>query len=354
MKKILFLGMAALFLLATALPAFAADVTMNLSFRLEMDGVDYTGQNLQPDREYRFPVLVRYEDEVPSHLREEEMEGKRFTASIRQGGGAVYSPALEADGGRYYLAIKTKPNYNTKATQVELLVRLQDRGSGRELSKATLQLAVGSSRMEDESMGAVEEGEALRVDNNFPIVTKKQFQRLAEGNRYRPVTLSGDGWEYTVNVTGLPDLNLYSTSAVSQDVLQKYPGQDFYFLSFPASPDFGVAGTMVLDVEHLTEFDDEFYLYRRLGNRLYYLRSQYDPEAGTLTFRPSQLGSYLVTQRKLGDVELPGAAGEASGGGIGTDIPANPDTGGRQAIGPAALLALAALVTGAVAAFQKS
>lgn len=355
MKKLLSFGMAALMLLITALPAFAADVAMDLSFRFEMDGVDFSDQNLQPDREYRFPVLVRYEDEVPSHLREEETEGKRFTVSLRQGGDAVYTPTLEVEGGRYYLVVKTKPRYSTKAAQVEFLIRLLDRATGAKIAEETVQLAVGSSRLPDENMGAVEEGEAFRVDNNFPVITKKQFQRLAEGNGYRAVTLAGDGWEYTVNVTDLGERNLYSTNAVSQDVLQKYPGQEFYFLSFPASPDFGVTGTMVLDVEDLTEFDGEFYLYRRLGNRLYYLKTQYDEEEQTLTFRPSQLGSYLVTDRKLGDVELSGTAtGTGTGdAGTGASDPLNPDTGSRQATGPAALLALVALITGAVVTFKK-
>jgi len=353
MKKLLSFGMAALMFLIAALPAFAADVTMDLSFRLEMDGVDFTGQNLQPDREYRFPVLVRYEDEVPSHLREEEMEGKRFTATLRQGGDAAYAPTLEAEGGRYYLVVKTKPYYGTKAAQVEFLIRLLDKNSGAKISEKTVQLAVGSSRAPDESLGTVEEGEAFRVDNNFPVITKKQFQRLAEGNGYRAVTLAGDGWEYTVNVTDLGEKNLYSTNAVSQDVLQKYPGQEFYFLSFPASPDFGVTGTMVLDVEDLTEFDREFYLYRRLGNRLYYLKTQYDEEEQTLTFRPSQLGSYLVTNRKLGDVELSGTTTGTGNAGTEAADPLNPDTGSRQATGPAALLALAALITGAVVTFKK-
>lgn len=329
-------------LLGTALPAFAADVAMNISFQLETE-------DLRPDREYRFPILVRYEDEVPSHLREEEMEGKKFVASVRQGGEAVYAPTVEVEGGRYYLVVKTKPNYSTKPTQVELLVRLQNRSGGRELSSNTVLLSVGSSRMPDEEIGTAEAGETVRVDNSSPVITKKQFGTLAAGNNYRAVTLAGDGWEYTVNVTDLPDLNLYSTGAVSQEVLQKYPDREFYFLSFPAAPDFGVAGTMVLDVERLTEFDGEFYLYRRLGDRLYYLKTEYDEEEGTLTFRPSQLGNYIITDQKLGDVEL----GTTVGGTTANVATPNPDTGSRQATGPAALLGLAALGIGLLVTFRK-
>lgn len=350
MKKFFALGMAVLTLLLTALPVYAAESTMDISFQLESDGVDFSGRELQPDREYRFPILVRYEDEVPSHLREEEMENKRFTVSIRQGGEAVYTPSVEAQGGRYYLVVKTRPRYTTKTVQVELLVRLRQQNGG-ELSSSTVQFSVGSSRMLDEDMGTVAEGESLRVDNNFPVITRKQFQRLAEANRYKAVTLVGDGWEFTVNLTDLPDLNLYSTANLSQEVLQKYPDREFYFLSFPASPDFGVAGTMVLDVERLTEFDGEFYLYRRLGDRLYYLNTQYDEEAGTLTFRPSQLGSYLITDKKLGDVEL--SSGDTVTGGTTVETAPNPETGGQRPAAPAGLLALAALSVGALVTLKK-
>lgn len=349
MKKILSLGLAALVLFATALPAFGAEVMMNISIGLVTGGVDYNDQNLQPGREYRFPILVRYEDEVPSQLREEEMEGKRLTASLLQGN-AASAPSLEVDGGRYYLVLQTKPDYSTKASQLEVQVKLQERPSGRELSRAAVRLTVGSSRMPDESVGEIREGDVFRVDNRSPVVTKKQFQRLAEQNSYRAVTLAGEGWEYTVNVTDLGDRNLYSTSAVSQEVLQKYPAQNFRFLTFPAAPDFGVQGTMVLDVEDLAEFEGEFYLYRRLGDRLYYLKSQYDPQEQTLIFRPSQLGSYLITDRKLGDVEL-GDVVTGAGGTV-EDTP-NPDTGGQRGIAPAALLALAALATGAAVTFKK-
>ena len=345
MKKILAFGAAVLTLLTTALPAFAADVSMHLSFQLEAEGSE-----LRPDREYRFPILVQYEDEVPSHLREEEMDGRRLTVTVRQGGEAIYTPTVETQGGRYYLVVKTKPYYSTRAAEAELLVRLRN-GGGGELSQSTLLLSVGSSRMPDETLERVDAGETVPVDNRFPVITKKQLQRLAELNNYRTVTLEGDGWEYTVKLSDLGDLNLYSTSAVSQEVLRKYPDREFYFLSFPASPDFGVAGTMTLDVEALTEFDGEFYLYRRLGDRLYYLKTQYDEEAETLTFRPSQLGDYLITDGKLGDVELgSGAVLGATAGDIATP---NPDTGSRQTTGPVALLGLSALGIGLLVAFRK-
>ena len=68
---------------------------------------------------------------------------------------------------------------------------------------------------------------------------------------------------------------------------------------------------MVIDVsETPEEFEGQYHLYRLLDDRLYYLRSDYDSEAGTLTFRPSQLGDYVITNREL---EEP-AASQASAG----------------------------------------
>ena len=145
MKKFLALGLAALLL--WAVPAYGAEQRMEITLRLASEGVDVTEGGLRPDEEYRFPILVQYEDEVPSHLREEEMEGKRLSVTVRQGSGAIDTPKIETEGGRYYLSLRTKPLYNTSTQEIELLVRLQNRASGAEISRDTARLEVGSLRM---------------------------------------------------------------------------------------------------------------------------------------------------------------------------------------------------------------
>ena len=342
MKKFLALGLAALLL--WAVPAYGAEQRMEITLRLASEGVDVTEGGLRPDEEYRFPILVQYEDEVPSHLREEEMEGKRLSVTVRQGSGAIDTPKIETEGGRYYLSLRTKPLYNTSTQEIELLVRLQNRASGAEISRDTARLEVGSLRMPSGVAESLGEGETLAVDNRSPIITAAQFRQLAATNSYRPVTLAGERWEYTVNVTDLGARNLYSTAAIQQELVEKYPDQEFRFLSFPAEPDFGAPGVFSMDVSDAAqEFGGEFYLYRLLGNRLYYLKSQYDEETELLTFRPSQLGSYVLTHRELGSLELTGtAAPSAPSQGSAEDIPQNPDTV-RGAKGPGLAAALALL-----------
>ena len=299
MKKILSLVLAVMVLTASATAAFGAELTV----RMVSGGADAREEGLRPGEEYRFPLMIRYEDEVPTHLRQEEGEGKRFSLAIQSGEEVILPPRIETEGGRYYLTVTTKPIYGTKTAQAEILVRLQDEKTGKELGRDTIRMEVGSPAMKGvEDLPA---GEALRVSNAAPVLTSDHFRCLAEKNDGEEVILVGPGWEYQVDVTNVTDKNLYSTAAVLPEVLEKYPEQEFRFLSFPGNPDFQAPGTLTVDVSDLSaSYGGEFYLYRYLGDRLYYLRSQYDSENETLTFRPSQLGSYVITDREIGDMEV--------------------------------------------------
>ena len=295
MKKILSLVLAVVILAASAQAAFGAELSVRLA--------DARQEGLRPGEEYRFPLMIRYEDEVPSHLRKEEGEGKRFSLAIQSGEEFILPPRIEMEKGRYYLTVNTKPIYDTKLAQAEILVRLQEEDTGKELGRDTVRFEIGSPAMK--ALDDLPAGEAVRVSNAAPVLTAGHFKTLSEKNEGEDVTLAGPGWEYTVDVSGLEEQNLYSTAAVVPEVLEKYPEQEFRFLSFPGNPDFQTPGTLVIDVSDLTDsYGEEFYLYRCLGDRLYYLRSQYDPEGETLSFQPSQLGSYVFTDRKIGDMEL--------------------------------------------------
>lgn len=296
MKKILSLVLAVMVLSTTA---FGAE----LSVRMVSGGADAQTEGLRPGEEYRFPLMIRYEDEVPSHLRLEEGEGKRFSLAIQTGEEVILPPRIETERGRYYLTVTTKPVYGTETIPAEILVRLQDEKTGKELGRDTVRMEVGSQTMK--GVEALPAGEALRVSNAAPVVTEEQFRALWTKNDGEEVLLAGPGWEYQVDVADAAGQNLYSTAAVVPEVLEKYPEQEFRFLSFPGKPVFGAAGTMTVDVSDLAaSYGGEFYLYRYLGDRLYYLRSQYDPEAETLVFRPSELGSYVITDREIGDLEV--------------------------------------------------
>lgn len=371
MKKILSFGLAMAMTAAMAVTAFAAEIA-GISFDFtDSNDNDWSVQSLVPNQEYRFPVLVQYGEEVPSHLTGEEMEGKRFTVTLEQGGTVVNTPTLEEEDGKYYLVVKTKANYAAKTSEVSFQVRLSDKSSGRELAKTQVELTVGFSKMPDEAFENISAGESFRVDNATPVITAKQFEKLAALNSYKAVTLSGDGWEYTVKVTDLSDRNLYSTHAPVNAILQKYENQEFKFLSFPGNPDFAVKGQLTIDVSDVEDtFDGEYYLYRYLDGRLYFLNSQYDEGNASITFSPSQLGSYVITNKKFSDVQVGGSTGGSSSSGSSSSGSSsagssnsgssssgsgvqNPETGDNSMVGIAAALALAALASAAVVGKKK-
>ena len=305
MKKLLSLIAALTVTLLCTVPAMAAGFTARISLRLNND------QPLQPNQEYRIPILAQYEDEPPTQLRAEDLGGRRFAVSLREGTDALYLPTVETDQGLCWLVVKTRPSYTTTSASAKVLLRLLEKDSPKEVSRTEASLRVASRQMSDQTVDALKAGDSLQVENTAPVITEKQFQRISQQNSYRAVTLAGAGWEYTVGVGGLGTQNLYSTTATRPEFATAYPGQPFVFLSFPGAPDFGAAGTMVIDVsETPEEFEGQYHLYRLLDDRLYYLRSDYDSEAGTLTFRPSQLGDYVITNREL---EEP-AASQASAG----------------------------------------
>lgn len=348
MKKILSLALAVMILGVSAPAAFGAE----LSVRTISQGTDVRQEGLCPGEEYYFPLMIRYEDEVPSHLRQEEGEGKRFDLTIQTGEDVIQPPRVEMENGRYYLVVDTKPVYGTETTQAEIAVRLQEEDTGKELGTDTVRFEVGSQKMK--SVEDVPAGEAVRVSNAAPVLTAGQFQSLSEKNDGDEVLLVGPGWEYQVDVAGAEGMNLYSTAAVVPEVLEKYPEQEFRFLSFPGNPDFQTPGTLTVDVSDLSaSYGGEFYLYRYLGDRLYYLRSQYDAESETLSFRPSQLGSYVITDREIGDVEVTRVATMRTLAAQVVEKPEdNPRTGAKDAAGLTMLLGAGAALA-AIAAERR-
>lgn len=296
MKKLFSLAILLAVTLLSAAPAMAAGFPARVSLGLGNNGT------LQPNQEYRIPILARYEDEPPAQLREEDLGGRRFAVSLREGTEALYLPTVETDRGLCWLVVRTRPSYTTDTAAAQVLLRLLEKDSPREVSRTEARLTVASEQMSDRTVAAMKAGDDLTVENTAPVITGRQFQQIGALNDYGDVTLVGKGWEYTVAVGELESRNLYSTTAARPEYAAAYPDQQFAFLSFPGAPDFGAAGTMIIDVsETPEEFEGQFYLYRLLDDRLYYLRTDYDSEAATLTFHPSQLGDYVITNRPLTD-----------------------------------------------------
>ena len=154
--------------------------------------------------------------------------------------------------------------------------------------------------------------------------------------------------------------NLYSSQAPIRALVEQYGEQELKFLSFPGAPDFGVKGALSIDVSGEEEaFGGQFYLYRYLYGRLYYLTSSYDADNGELNFTPSRLGTYVISNKELKTGAVSGGSDSGSAGGSSEGGPSNgsgsqpnPDTGANDAAGVALALAMASAAA-AVTAYRR-
>ncbi len=294
MKKIVSLALVVLMIATMAVTAFAA--VDSISFGADANGITLGEGVLAPNTTYKFPVLIAKDGAENSDFTPEDLEGHRFDVTVSKGSGAISTPKIVEEGGKYYLTFTTYRNYSSKATDVSVKVRYLSRNPLQEIASVTTDFSVGYAQLPGSAVENLNKGDALQVPPSNPIVTASQLEAFAKLNDYKAVTLQYGIWSMNVKVNNLGDLNLYSTTAPIMEIVKKYENNQFKFLSFPANPNFGTKGTLTIDVSDIeNDFDGEFYLYKYQDSRLYYLTSNYDEAAGTLSFTPSQLGSYVIT-----------------------------------------------------------
>ncbi|MEG2088337.1 MAG: hypothetical protein RR022_09055, partial [Angelakisella sp.] len=99
---------------------------------------------------------------------------------------------------------------------------------------------------------------------------------------------------------GLGKRNLTYSHRPVEALVEQFPDRQLHFLSFPGEPDFALRGNLVLDVSQFAAaYNHDFYLYRCAYSKMYPLSFDYDRDAGELSFRPSQLSTYLITDRGI-------------------------------------------------------
>lgn len=352
MKKWISAALAVVMTAAMAVTAFAAEITLSLG--ADKNGTALSGSVLTPGEEYRFPILAAEEGGEAEQITAAQLEENKLTVTLSKGGTAVLTPTIEkGSNGGYELVVQTKAAYGVKDTDVSLKIRYLVKSSSKELASLTVDFSVGFKSMDDSTLDALGKGEDLIVDPDTPIITKAQFEKLAALNDYKAVVLAHGSWRFSVNVTGMETANLYSSEGAIREIAEKYEDQEFKFLSFPGAPDFGTKGTLTIDVsEEEEDFGGEFYLYRYLDGTLYFLKSQYDAEASELSFTPSQLGTYVITNKEIKSGTVVSGSGGTSSGSASGSL-SNPDTGAHDLIGLAAALAAVSVAAAAVTARRR-
>jgi len=326
----------------------------SLVFHSDEDGTVLGEDLLEPGREYRFPAYVEFggqrakvavSDEL---LKDYKFNYTRVTAS------GVKTFKIEERKGVYYLIIETKDTTPTKPIDVKYNVKLVRKSNNISVFTQEVKFSYGYDESNDDYINDLDKGDIVEIDNNRPVITKEQFNKIAKLNDYKNVTLAGAGWQFTVNVTDETTKNMVFTNAGVKEIMAKYPDQDFKFFRFGGKPSFNSTGKVALDVSDIVDDYKNLNLYRYANGRVYQLNASYNAADETLEFRTNKLDTFFVTDKAIKDGTVIDENIVSDGNSVNTDKN-NPGTGAGDLINAAVMAGIASLAAaGAIAANKKS
>ena len=326
----------------------------SLVFHSDEDGTVLGEDLLEPGREYRFPAYVEFggqrakvavSDEL---LKDYKFNYTRVTAS------GVKTFKIEERKGVYYLIIETKDTTPTKPVDVKYNVKLVRKSNNISVFSQEVKFSYGYDESNDDYINDLDKGDIVEIDNNRPVITKEQFNKIAKLNDYKNVTLAGAGWQFTVNVTDETTKNMVFTNAGVKEIMAKYPDQDFKFFRFGGKPSFNSTGKVALDVSDIVDDYESLNLYRYANGRVYKLNASYNAADETLEFRTNKLDTFFVTDKAIKDGTVIDENIVSDGNSVNTDKN-NPGTGAGDLINAAVMAGIASLAAaGAIAANKKS
>jgi len=326
----------------------------SLVFHSDEDGTVLGEDLLEPGREYRFPAYVEFggqrakvavSDEL---LKDYKFNYTRVTAS------GVKTFKIEEIKGVYYLIVETKDTTPTKPIDVKYNVKLVRKSNNISVFTQEVKFSYGYDESNDDYINDLDKGDIVEIDNNRPVITKEQFNKIAKLNDYKNVTLAGAGWQFTVNVTDETTKNMVFTNAGVKEIMAKYPDQDFKFFRFGGKPSFNSTGKVALDVSDIVDDYENLNLYRYANGRVYKLNASYNAADETLEFRTNKLDTFFVTDKAIKDGTVIDENIVSDGNSVNTDKN-NPGTGAGDMINAAVMAGIASLAAaGAIAANKKS
>lgn len=318
-------------------------------------GAALEGALLTPGEEYTYPIQVT-NNGADEELTKELMEGKKTSVNVTKGGSHIDSAKVVEKDGKYSLVIEAKSGWGTKQSEVTVKVRLQEKSNSKEIASMETEFKTGYKVMSDEYVDSLTEGEEVVVDPETPVLTKDQIEQIAKLNGYRSVTFSYGDWKYTVNPTGMGDMNLVSNTNSIRDILSKYEDQEFKFVTFPAGTEFRSNGKLVIDVDDISsDFDGKYFVYRYDGRKLTAIEAKYNDDDTALEFSTKALGRFVITNKEIKDTTVvAGATDDNDDNSSSGNGDKNPDTGANDVVGVAAVLGLVSLLAAGAVSMKKA
>ena len=316
------------------------------------DGTVLGEDLLEPGKEYRFPAYVEIggkkvvvNDDL---LKDFKFNYTRVTAS------GVKTFKIEEIKGVYYLIVETKDTTPTKPIDVKYNVKLVRKSNNISVFTQEVKFSYGYDESNDDYINDLDKGDIVEIDNNRPVITKEQFNKIAKLNDYKNVTLAGAGWQFTVNVTDEPTKNMVFSNAGIKEILSKLPDQDFKFFRFAGKPSFQATGKVSLDVSDVADDFAKLYTYRYADGKMYRINATFNAEDNTLNFRTNKLDTFVVTDQPIKDGFAVSDAQENTSGDSTNADKENPGTGAGDMIHAAVMAGIASLAAAGALAAKKN
>ena len=263
---------------------------------------------------------------------------------------------IEEHKGQYYLYVESRDTMTTKPVDIKYNVKLTPKSTTLPVFSQEVKFQYGYEEMGGDYIDSLDKGDTVEIDNSNPVITASQFNKIAKINDYKNVTLAGNGWEFTVNVSDESTKNLTHSNAGIKEVLSKFPDQDFKFFTFGAKPTFSGTGKLSLDVDDIVDDFDKMYTYRYADGKLYRINATFDADENTLSFRTNKLDNFLVTNELIKDgtvvTEVDNDNSSSSDKEENTDKN-NPTTGANDMINVAVMAAIASLAAAGTMVTKK-
>jgi len=325
-------------------------------FKADDEGNLLSETILEPGKEYRFPAYVEVGGKQVA-ISDELLKDYKFTYT-RVSASGVKTFKIEEYKGNYYLFVEVKDTTPAKPVDVKYNVKLVRKSNNISVFTQEVKFSYGYDESNDDYINDLDKGDIVEIDNNRPVITKEQFNKIAKLNDYKNVTLAGAGWQFTVNVTDETTKNMVFTNAGVKEIMAKYPDQDFKFFRFGGKPSFNSTGKVALDVSDIVDDYESLNLYRYANGRVYQLNASYNAADETLEFRTNKLDTFFVTDRSIKDGTIIDenvvSGGSNADSNVNTDKN-NPGTGAGDMINAAVMAGIASLAAaGAIAANKKS
>ena len=325
-------------------------------FDADEDGAILGDTILEPGTEYKFPAYVTIGGQKVA-ITDELLDTYKFSYT-RVSSKSAETFKIDDYKGIYYLYVEPKDGTPTEEIELKYNIKLVKKSDNMSLFTQQMKFSYGYTEANSDYIRGLDKGDEVEIDNNNPVITEDQFEKIAEINDYKNVTLSGPSWKFTVNVTDEETKNLVSSNAGVKEIMAQFPDQDFKFYKFAGKPSFAATGTVALDVEDIVDEFDSMYTYRYADGKLYRLNATYNEEDETLNFRTNTLDTFLVTNKLIKDGTVIENA-DVDDDDTSSDVEetdegkGNPTTGANDMINAAVMAAIASLAAAGTVVCKK-